>query len=86
MNFFNYSLTFYDNITMEITDESGYTFGDSYTDAMERVLSFYGADEVERIELTFVSDRPVLITSKISNEAIVKQGLEKALNNHNTAI
>ena len=71
---------------MKTTNESGYTFGDSYTDAMERVLSFYGADEIERIELTFVSDRPILITSNISNEVIVKQGLEKALNDHNAAI
>lgn len=76
---------YYYKIKMIIDDkfekEDGYTVGNSFSEAMDRLLEYYGEDEVEEVKLSYVADRPVLILP--TQGAITEKGLIKAIAENN---
>lgn len=60
MNFYKGKVHWYNELDERITPEQMITFGASYTDAMERIVKYYGEDNIEKVELEFFYDSDVL--------------------------
>ena len=45
------SVRVYDEITGEITSEFGFIYGDTYVDAMNTLVDYYGEEYVDSIEI-----------------------------------
>ena len=80
MCFYYYSAEVYDDNFTSYT-ETGYTVGKDYKNALNNLTEYYGEDDIVKITLEYVADKPVLVLPP--EDSIVKKGLVAAIKNNN---
>ena len=80
MNFYYFSVKFYTD-NYEIEKENGYTIGTNYSNAVENITNHYGENEIVKIYVEYIADRPILILPPTS--AIEDKGLLNAIKENN---
>ncbi len=80
MCFYYYVATVYDEDYNEYT-ESGYTIGENYRNAINNLTEHYGEDELIKVTLEYIADRPVLVLP--SGDLIAEKGLKAAIKENN---
>ena len=81
MNLYYYKIKSYNTFDSKEEKEDGYTVGENYTDALNRLMEFYGEDETLTVTLKYVTDRPILILP--AKGAITEKGLVEAIADNN---
>ena len=81
MNLYYYKIKTYNDFDHKEEKEDGYTFGENYSAAIDRLMEFYGEDETVTITLKYIADRPILILP-IKN-AIAEKGIVEAIEDNN---
>lgn len=81
MNIYYYSIKVYDEVERTTDKENGYVAGSNYSDAIERLMEYYGDEYAEAVTLKYVADRPILILPE--EGAITQKGLVKAIFDNN---
>ena len=80
-NIYYYKIKMYVEDINEFEEEDGYTFGTNYADALEKLIEYYGENEIENFTLEYIGDRPIIILP--TEGAINKFGLREAIKNNN---
>lgn len=61
MNLYRYEITIYDEDARKERTYAGFTFGNTYADALAHLTKYYGEDEIIAINnLAWVADRPLV--------------------------
>ena len=66
MSIYKYTVCFIDTDTYKTYEERGYTFANNYSEAMDKIVSYYGEEDIEKCSLSFIADREVLILPNIN--------------------
>ena len=80
MCFYYYEVTVYDENYKEYT-EAGYTVGENYWNAINHLTEYYGEDELIKVTLEYIADRPILVLP--NGDLIAEKGLKAAIKEHN---
>ena len=80
MCFYYFSAKVYDENYKPYT-ETGYTVGQDYRNALNNLTEYFGEDDIIKITLEYVADRPVLVLP--TDGAITEKGLVAAIKNNN---
>ena len=81
MCLYYYKIKIYNDIDHKEEKEDGYTVGENYADALNRLMDFYGEDETLTVTLKYITDRPILILP--TKGAITEKGLVEAIADNN---
>lgn len=58
--FYRYSIKYYDSDSLNLETSSGIVCANSYSEAVSRILQYYGEHETEELTVKFIYDFTVL--------------------------
>lgn len=72
MYFYIYIMKFYNEYNNETEDIRGITYGESYADAVAKVIKDYGNDNIESLKMIICEDERTLELSKKEIKKLLK--------------
>lgn len=60
MNFYNGKVIYYNETEGKTTEEPFLTCGENFSDALNRVIKFYGEEWIEGIDISYYTDNELL--------------------------
>lgn len=70
MNFYMAEIDWYNELEEKTQKEKCLTFGSSYADATERLVKYYGENNLEKVTLEFLYDSEVLPLSETAFDTV----------------